>query len=468
MADTAWRSLWILTPENSMKYNTIKRALLVLVVLGICLETSAQQAKYVVMVTVDGFRPEFYLDSAYGMPTVREMMKNGVATQGMNPVFPSVTYPDHTTMVTGVTPARHGIYYNTPFEPEGATGKWYWDYSLIKAPTIWEAMHKAGKKTACVRWPVTFNAPIDYRIPEYWNYKQMGDAREYTAKATQPAGLWTEVQQNATGMLEADDLNAENEELVQDENVARMAGYIIKKYKPNFMAVHLACTDHYEHENGREHYMVKASVAGADRGIKTMLEALNRAKIADSTLVIVLGDHGFENIYRSFNPNYLLKQAGLITDIKTGKWKAQFHTSGGSAFLQLKDKNDKATLKKVETLLQSQPDSLKKYFALLDKAKLNAVGADPNVPLALTGLNGTTFGSKSEKLIEPYKKIKGTHGFYPDHKEIQTGFVAFGPGLKKGVMIPLMNMTDIAPLISKLAGLNMTGMEGKTYPAMFE
>ena len=439
-------------------------------VVGVKQQASAQApAKYVILVTVDGFRPEFYLDSVnYAMPTVRELMKHGVAAKGLNPVFPSVTYPDHTTMVTGVTPAKHGIYYNTPFEPEGATGKWYWDYSLIKVPTLWDAMHKAGKTTACVRWPVTFNAPIDYRIPEYWNYKDMSDARPYTAMATQPASLWKEVQDNATGQLEAADLNADNDELVQDENVARMAGYIIKKYKPNFLALHLACTDHYEHENGRDHYMVRASVAGADRAIKTLVESVNRAKLRDSTLIIVLGDHGFENIYRTFNPNYLLKQAGLIIDVKTGNWKAQFHSSGGSSFLQLKDKNDLATLKKVQELLAKQPDSIKAYYQVLNKAQLDKVGADPEVLLALSGLKGTTLGNKADALTDKFKKVKGTHGFYPDHKQIQTGFVAFGPGLKKGVVIPVMNMVDIAPLICKLSGVSLPQTEGKLYPEMLK
>lgn len=424
-------------------------------------ECAAQTAKYVVMVTVDGFRPEFYLDSTYGMPTVRELVRKGVAAAGMNPVFPSVTYPDHTTMVTGVTPARHGIYYNTPFEPEGQTGKWYWDYSLIKVPTIWDAMHKAGRKTACVRWPVTFNAPIDYRIPEYWNYKDMSDARSYTAAATQPLSLWKEVQDSATGYLQPDDIGAEHNELVADENMARIAGYLIRRYKPGFIALHLACTDHYEHENGREGYMVRAAVAGADRGIKTLIESINRAGIADSTLIIVLGDHGFENIYRNFNPNYLLKANGLIGDVKKSEWKAQFHTSGGGAFLQLKDPNDKATLAKVKAILQDAPDSVKQYFAIVDEAKMAAIGADPHSPLGLTGLNGTSFGSSTKVLTETFKKVKGTHGYFPDHQQIQTGFVAYGPGLKKGVIVPVMNMTDVAPLVVKLSGLELPGMQGK-------
>ena len=353
-------------------------------------KAQTEQAKYVVLVTIDGFRPEFYLDSTYGMFTVREMMKNGVATRGADPVFPSVTYPDHTTLVTGVTPAKHGIYYNTPFEPQGQTGKWMWDYNLIKVESIWTAMHKAGKKTACVRWPVTYNAPIDYRIPEYWNYKDMSDARPFTAAATQPLSLWKEVQDSATGFLKPDDIGSEHNELVSDENMARITGYLIKEYKPNFTAVHLACTDHYEHQEGREAYMVRASVAGADRSIKTIIESLKRAGIADSTLLIVTGDHGFEDIYRSFNPNYLLKENGLIKDTKTDDWKAQFHSSGGSTFLELKDPKDKETVVKVKQILNNLPDSLKRYFVIEDKDKLTMIGADPNVPLALSGLNGSS------------------------------------------------------------------------------
>lgn len=420
-----------------------------------------EKAKYVVLITVDGFRPEFYLDSTYGMFTVRDMMKHGVAAKGADPVFPSVTYPDHTTLVTGVTPAKHGIYYNTPFEPEGQTGKWMWDYNLIKVETIWTAMHKAGKKTACVRWPVTYNAPIDYRIPEYWNYQDMKDPRPYTAAATSPESLWKEVQDNATGHLDADDLGAENNELVSDENMARITAYLLRTYKPNFTAVHLACTDHYEHQEGREHNMVRTSVAGADRCVKTIFEALNRAGITDSTLVIVTGDHGFENIYRSFNPNYLLKANGLMKDVKKGDWKAQFHNSGGSAFLELKNPNDKKTLEKVQQLLAAVPDSVKQYFAIVDKEKLTSVGAEPAIQLALTGLNGTSFGGDTTKLVTNFDKVRGTHGYYPDHKQIKTGFVASGPGLKQGVTIDNMRLLDVTPLIVDLTAIPFPETDGK-------
>ncbi|SIT31025.1 Predicted pyrophosphatase or phosphodiesterase, AlkP superfamily [Filimonas lacunae] len=432
------------------------------------INVQAQQrvATHVVLITVDGFRPEFYLDSTYGMHTVRHLMQQGVAAKGVDPVFPSVTYPDHTTMVTGVTPAKHGIVYNTPFEAEGQTGKWLWDYNLIKTETLWSAMQKAGRKTACVRWPVTLNAPIDYCFPEYWDYKNMKDARPAMEAATTPRSLWKEIQDSATGFLRPQDLNADDNELVQDETAARIASYLIRQYKPGFLAVHLACTDHYEHQDGRESYMVRAAVAGADRGVKSILEALNRAGITDSTLVIVTGDHGFENIYRSLSPNYLLKQNGLITDVKTGNWKAQFHSQGGSAFLQLKDANDQQTVQHVRTLLKNLPDSIRQYFTIVEKELLTQIGADPNVPLALTGLKGTTFGAGTKKMIDIFKAVKGTHGFFPDHKEIETGFVAVGPGLKKGIIIPKMKLMDVAPVIVKAAQIPFAPTDGK-YPAAF-
>lgn len=441
---------------------------LILAAAGTGVQAQRTPATHVVLITVDGFRPEFYLDSTYGMMTVRQMMKNGVAAEGVDPVFPSVTYPDHTTMVTGVTPAKHGIYYNTPFEPTGQTGKWYWNYDEIKTETIWEAMHKAGRKTACVRWPVTYNAPIDYRIPEYWDYTKKIAGTIATANATSPASLWKEVQDSATGFIRPEDLEAEHDELINDETVARMASYIIRQYKPGFTAVHLACTDHFEHENGREAYMVRAAVTGADRGIKSMLEAVRRAGIADSTLIIVTGDHGFENIYRAFSPNFLLKQAGLIKDVKKGEWKAQFHAVGGGAFLHLKDPADKQTAAQVRMLLNNLPDSLKQYFRIVEKDELNTVGADPSVSLAITGLKGTTINAAMKKVLSPFDKVKGTHGFFPDHKEIETGFVAFGPGLKKGLVIPKMKLLDVAPFIVEATKISFPKTDGQLHKEFFQ
>lgn len=415
----------------------------------------AQQAKYVVLVTIDGFRPDFYMDASWGTPNLRMMKDSGVCARGVNSIFPSVTYPNHTTIITGVPPAKHGVYYNAPFEPNGASGQWYFSYDSIKVPTLFDAVRKAGRQSANIIWPVTVGGPIDYNVPDIWSPKIKTDRREITAANTTPAGLWKELQEKATGTLEAADFNMVKEELIMDENVARMGAYIIKTYKPALTALHLACTDHYEHAQGRDGFLVRKSVAGADRALGTIIEALERAGIKDSTAIIVTGDHGFVNINASFNPNVLLAQNGLIKDIKKDDWKAQFHSTGGSAFLHLKDKNDVQTLNQVRQLLNSLPAEQKKLFKIIERKQLDQIGADPHAALAITGLsNATIGGAVTGAVVKPAKG--GTHGYYPDFKEIQTGFVAYGPGLSKGVIINEMNLTDVAPVIAQLLGLDFT------------
>src|SRR5262245_1112586 len=105
----------------------------------ISLPSSAQPAKHVIIISLDGFRPDFYKDPSWGAVNLRQLMEKGVYADGVRSVFPSVTYPSHTAMMTGALPARHGIYYNVIFEPGEPPGRWYWDYSAIKTPTLWEA-----------------------------------------------------------------------------------------------------------------------------------------------------------------------------------------------------------------------------------------------------------------------------------------------------------------------------------------
>ncbi len=187
----------------------------------------------------------------------------------------------------------------------------------------------------------------------------MGKALQENAN---PAGLYEEVEQNATGKLSELDWNGDY--IGMDENLARMSCYLIRQYKPALLAVHLVTVDHFEHEQGRDGDKVRAAIAGVDRAIKSIREAVQKAGIADKTTFIVTGDHGFVDIHSSISPNTLLAKAGLYDPQKPENWKAYFHQSGGAAFLQLKDKNDKQTKEKVMQLLKSSPPGAAKYFLL--------------------------------------------------------------------------------------------------------
>lgn len=427
----------------------------------------SQQPRHVIVISIDGFRPEFYMDPSWNAVNLRQMKENGVSAEGVNGVFPSVTYPSHTAVMTGALPIHHGVFYNVHFEPWDTAGRWYWNESEIKVPTLWDAVNAKGLTSAGVHWPVTVGAPITYNIPEVWNWPGKKTMLDKVSKSANPPGLFEEAQQNATGTLEEKDYNGDY--LSADENMARIAGYIIRKYKPNLLAIHLANTDHFEHEEGRDGKKVRLAIASADRAVRTIIESIDKAGLTESTAIIVLGDHGFVNIHSSLFPNIWLRDNGFATPSQEGskdKWKAMFHPNGGSAFLHLKDKNDKASLAKIRTMLKSLPDSQKRMFRIVERAELDSIGADPNVALALTAMEGVSF-SGSDKGTESVRAASGgTHGYFPGFKNIQTGFIGYGPGFKKGVVVPVMGLQDMAPIVSELLDLDFKAPDGMLYPGI--
>ncbi len=127
----------------------------------------------VLMISVDGLKPEYVLEAdARGLkiPFLRTLLRDGVHARGVAGVWPTVTYPSHTTLLTGSSPAEHGIYNNLEFDPKHKFAEsWFWYAQQIRVPTLWQAAHEAGLSTASVGWPVSVGATqVDYLIPEYW------------------------------------------------------------------------------------------------------------------------------------------------------------------------------------------------------------------------------------------------------------------------------------------------------------
>ncbi len=429
--------------------------------------TAQAQNKHVVLISIDGLRPEFYLDPSWGMVNIRQGMEAGAYAQGVRGSFPTVTYPSHTTIISGVLPAKHGIYYNTPVEPLGISGKWFWYYKDIKVPTLWTAAKASGLTTAGVSWPVTVGAPIDYNLPEYVilpaNKGEKKDEIKALYNESNPKSLITEVQENAIGNF--GEYGAVLNDYTNDQNKARMAGYILRKYKPAFLAIHIGLTDHYQHEQGRDGDKVRSAVVGVDVAVKSIIDAVEMAGLSKNTTFIITGDHGFVDIHTQVNPNVMLAKAGLYDPENKENWKAYFQASGGSAFLHLRNPKDDATLKKVNQALAELPASIKKLFHVIDKKALTDAQGDPNAALAVAAYQGVSFGATaSGDLLTAAKG--GTHGYLPtDFKEIQTGFVAFGSGIKKGVVLPLIGQEDIAPLIAYLLNIDLK-TDGVLYPGI--
>src|SRR4051812_36011998 len=107
----------------------------------------AQQQRAVAVISIDGMRPDHVLQAdRHGLkiPNLRRMLRDGAHATAMRGVLPTVTYPTHTTMLTGVWPDKHGIPMNLPFDPERRNQEgWYWYAEDIHAPTLWEAASRA-------------------------------------------------------------------------------------------------------------------------------------------------------------------------------------------------------------------------------------------------------------------------------------------------------------------------------------
>jgi predicted AlkP superfamily pyrophosphatase or phosphodiesterase len=418
------------------------------------LSASAQKIEHVILITVDGFRPDYYLDASWQATNISELLKEGVHAKGVNSVFPSMTYPAHTSIVTGVRPAKHGVYFNAMFEPNGSTGKIYWQDSSLKSPSLWTAAKAKGLKTAALMWPVSAGAPTDFNLADVGS---MGEKnRELFAR---PAGIVAELKAN---------LFNDSPKIVygQDSNVAKIAAYIIKKDKPNLMTIHLFGVDHYSHQDGRDGPAIRLAVKQADSAVAIIKNAIKDAGISNNTVFIVTGDHGFMDVTTAVNPNVWLVNAGIITDVKKDEWKAQFFAVSGSAYLYLKDKNDKKTEGDVLDLLSKLPPGEKKYFRIIDRAQMNKAGANPEAAFALSAENNASLGNSMSGDAVKSRNKGGAHGHFPDFREIRTGFIAVGPGIKKGSVITEMNLVDIAPYIAKVLGLSLPTAEGKIPPAL--
>lgn len=414
----------------------------------------AQPARHVILISIDGLRPEFYLNGHWPAPNLRALMKSGIYARQMKSVFPSFTYPAHVAMMTGSMPARSGIYYNAPFEPLGASGKWNWDVSAIKVPTIWQALRSAGLSSGAVQWPVSVGAEIDYNIPEIWSAADPGDriseSRKYATK-----GLVEEVEQNATGILTAQNMNEQY--LCLDDNVARIAAYIFAKYKPSLLALHFAGVDGAQHEYGTNSEHVTLAIAAVDRAFGHILETVRRSGAFDSTAILIVGDHGFSDINVALKPNVWLAQIGLMG--KGDKWGAKFQPAGGSAFLYLQDPDDRKTLPLVQKAIRELPAATRKRFNLIDRNALDGMGVDSSAKLALCAVSGVVFSGSSHGADSATTK-GGHHGYDPGMSQMMTGFIASGAGLRKGEQISELQVCDVATIIAALLGIEFKVPDG--------
>lgn len=410
-----------------------------------------RKERYVVLISIDGFRPDFYLDSLWQAPTLQRLMREGVYAQSVKPVYPSVTFPNHISMVTGMLPNKHGIYYNRPVNSKEKA----WSFSMIKTPTVFDAVQAAGLSSSAIFWPVTAESTIHYNVPSSALMKKESTS-DFMNQVASP-GLWKELEQNAIGKVLP-------MEIKTDENTGKMTSYILKMYKPAFTAVHLVGIDHAQHKVGLKNQSVADALKVIDDAIKNIIQAIDESGMTDHTTLLIAGDHGFCDVHASLSPNVWLKKKGIYKS--NNRWKARFYASNGSAFLYLKDPGDERTLRRVKRILDDLPEEQKALFRIIEKDELQHLGADPDAFLALNPAQGIIVRQTgSGKLLKPV--TGGGHGYLADFPDIMTGFIGWGKGLSAGTVIQQMKVPDIAPIIARLLEIDFHAEDGEAIEDIF-
>jgi predicted AlkP superfamily pyrophosphatase or phosphodiesterase len=412
------------------------------------------------MISIDGLRPDYVTAAdAHGakVPNLRRFLKEGTYAEGVRGVVPTVTYPSHTTLVTGVWPAKHGIFANTTFDPSEKNQEgWYWYSEDIRVPALWDAAAQADRTTASIQWPVTVGAHVTWNIPEFWRASTPDDVKLLRAVST--PGLLREAQAEIGEYRGGIDTSPEG-----DEVRGRYAQWILERKHPGLLTLHLTALDHIEHETGPFSPASIAVLERLDAVIGKLREAAERLAPGRALLAVV-SDHGFAKTANQLNLFPAFRDAKLLATDEKGKltdWMAMPWLTGGSAAIVLQDPNDAATLAQVRELLaRLSSDPANGIDRVLEADELHKRGGYPPASFFVGLKPGWRTGATREGSILTKSKPGGTHGGLPDLPDLLAAFFVVGPGVPAGRSLGFIDMRDVAPTLAHLAGYSLPTADG--------
>jgi len=413
-----------------------------------------------VMISIDGLRPDYITKAeAHGVkaPNLRRFLTDGTYAEGTQGVVPSVTYPSHTTLVTGVWPAKHGILANGVFDPLQKNQQgWYWYAEDIRVPTLWDAEAAAGRPTASVQWPATVGAHITWNIPEFWRANTADDAKLLRAVAT--PGLLEE----AAGALGPYPGGMDNS-IEGDAIRTGYAQWILDNKHPALLTLHLALLDHIQHETGPFSKESVATLEDLDALVGKLRETAERVAPGREFIAIV-SDHGFVKTEKQLDLFPAFRDAQLFAVDAKGKvtdWKAMPWVAGGSAAIVLKDPSDVTTLAKVNDLIHKlAANPANGIDRVLEGDELHKRGGFPNAALWVSMKPGWRMGTELDKPVVSDLKPGGTHGASPELPDLRASFFLVGPGIPAGRNLGLIDMRDVAPTLAHVVGLSLPTADG--------
>lgn len=378
-----------------------------------------------VLVSLDAmFEPDW---ARYSGSWLGDWLAQAAVCTQVKTVFPALTYPAHTTLITGCQPAQHGIGQNQPFQPDTPADMraWYWEESQVQRETLFQAVKRQGGRCASILWPVTGKSKaIKWNFPEVLALPGENQVLKMLQYGTAPWILHMELKHGRERI-------STHEPHLSDYAVT-LACDVIKAHQPELTAVHLVDVDEMRHHHGVNSAEAQAGMQRMERRVQAIWNTIQQIPGMEDALLVLVSDHGQADVNRTVELEPALKKAGI---------DAQVQSNGMSAYLFT------TQAAQAQAFFQHHGAEMG-VSAVYDKEKLAEFGCIPSVDLAVEAAPGVVFADG----LPQAKREKATHGFGPGHPAENCLLAVRGRGIQPA-NLPPMPMCSVAPMLAEYMGI---------------
>lgn len=389
--------------------------LLLSVLLGLasCRTPATTPEGPLILVSIDGFRWD-YLEK-YEAPTLTRLAQEGVRARRLNPSFPSKTFPNHYTLVTGLRPGRHGIVANWFHDP--ALGE---NFTMARTETtwwdggepIWITAEKQGVRSACLFWPGSESELQGRRPTHYLPF---------------------------------------DKKLAPTERVDRLLAWLEQPAtaRPRFLTLYFDHVDDAGHQHGPDSPETRAAVARADAAVARLLDGLGRLGLRDAANLVIVSDHGMA----ATSPERVIFLEDLM-DLS----QVAVEASGPYAGVRPKGSVSAAAL--AAGIRAQAPGRVQVYLREEMPERLHYNRGERIPPVLLLTDTGWCFERKTGWPALRQRYSKGNHGWDPATPDMGALFIGHGPAFRRQVLLPAAENVDVYPLLCAALGLQPAPNDG--------
>ncbi|MCP5054529.1 MAG: alkaline phosphatase family protein [bacterium] len=396
--------------QHLNKKTTVLGILFLLLLLNLLPGAASEEKEkpYVILISFDGFRWDY---GQRGIsPTLKKMAETGVSALSLQPVFPTKTFPNHYSLVTGLYPQNHGIVANQFTDPfsgkqylagrdaEVHESRWYW------GEPIWETAERQGIVAGTYFW-VGSELNVNYRRSTYL------EAYEHSRT----------FKERVEGVL----------------NWLKLP----EPKRPHFITLYFHATDSAGHRFGPDHPKTNDAIKELDLHLGQLITGLKELKLLAKTNIIIVSDHGMAEVSGKRLVNIEKRLQGMEFKIQRAYTPVMMIYCPETE----KEKIYKKLQREAEHYTVYYREEVPGYFHFSNHPFIS--------PIVLIASPGWSLVDNAMEKRLSRRDSFGNHGYDNHLLDMHGIFYAMGPAFKKGYRTGTVRTVDIYPLLCKILNI---------------